>query len=184
MKLILVSANGYGAGKSTFASMLAGVRLSLAKAIRSELQSEYPDVDWHSQDPVYKNSHLVSDGLSVRQMLINRGQERCVQDPEYWCKQLVKYLENPGELMMNIVVDDLRKMIELKFFRSWAEKNNVQLEHFHIINPAAFPEPQYDADLLELEAKYLITLDTRPLYTESFGGVTNWRRLKGSNNGY
>jgi hypothetical protein len=178
--LFLVSANGHGAGKSTFASYLKAYKLSLASAIRKEAQMSYSSTDWFSQDQNYKDTHEVLPGVTLRQYLVKLGQDRCEQDPTYWCKELARTLDLAALAGTNVAIDDLRKVVELDFFRDWAERNSYTVQHFHLKYSAAVAE-EYDAGSLEIRADYVVFRDTRPIGNFSIGGTANPYNLRSRN---
>ena len=151
---ILLSGSGIGAGKTTLARKFAGIpTLSLAGALRQDLYDIYPTVEWNNRTQEYKASRPAElAGLSVREMLVKFGQDRCNQDPVYWPKRLMTQVSQTAYGNFTAVVDDLRKVIELDYFRH----HGKSVVHFHIHHETATPEPQYDSDWLFDVADYVL----------------------------
>lgn len=153
--LILISGDGNGAGKTTLADRLPGQRLSLADGIREELQEEYPDYNWFDKTQEGKNKLVKNTGLTIRQMLIQRGEQRREQDEYYWAK---KAMSSINIILRNneandIVIDDLRRLNEKEYLESYSE---YLVTHIHIEHADAVKEPEYDNDKLKLAADYII----------------------------
>ena len=90
-KILAISGDGIGAGKTTLANRLApGKVRSLAAAMRTELEALYPAYDWFNKTQEYKANTLVKefDNKTVRQVLIEYGQTRCDKDSLYWVRKL------------------------------------------------------------------------------------------------
>lgn len=160
--IILVSGSGIGAGKSTLARKLvgagAGLVVSLGDGIREELSIDYPEIDWYNKSQSHKDTPVQGTDMTVRDHLIQRGQERCVTSPTHWVDHLFWRLTT-SPIFTNtstIVVDDLRKVVELKEFRRRTSTWNNCL-HFHIEYPSAIYEPQYDGEQLRELADYVVT---------------------------
>lgn len=154
MKLILVSGNGIGAGKTTLANRL-GVRMSLADQLRAELQTTYPQYDWYNRSQTYKSDTPVHEwqGASVREVMVRYGQSKCVESPTYWADRLVDQLlplaDNPT---LVVAVDDVRKLCEVDALRA-AFPGAV---HFHIQSPRATHEPEFQNDDLAARADFIV----------------------------
>jgi hypothetical protein len=151
---ILISGSGIGAGKTYLSRKFAGLpRVSLAQALRDDLYSLHPEIDWNNRSQEYKNSSPPSlGGITVRQRMIDWGQQRCDNEPAYWPRRLMEQLTNTTYPHATFVVDDLRKVVELDYFRG----HGKSVLHFHVYHDGAVREPQYDGDqLLEL-ADYAI----------------------------
>lgn len=159
MKIVLISGDGAGAGK-TYASRLFGqATWTLADGIRGELQQRYPGYNWYNRTQEYKNSVIVPewrDGYAtVRQVLLEYGQEKCAVDPRYWVDRLIAKLKSHEELVQGvstIAIDDIRKLCELEQFRL----NFKDVVHIHIENPEATHEPEFDASSLKRVADYVV----------------------------
>lgn len=145
MKLILISGDGIGAGKSTLAATL-GIRVSLADQLRFELRDQLPGYQWFNRSQSYKAETSVAerDGKSVRQVMIEYGQERCATSPTYWADRLVQYLHQGLEATAldessTVAVDDVRKVCEVATLKA-AFPGAV---HLHITSPHAVHEPEF-----------------------------------------
>jgi hypothetical protein len=155
MRLILISGDGAGAGKTTLARRLARRVLSLADALRDELTQVHPTYDWFRKDQQYKDSVPVPEmgGRTVREAMIQWGQDRCRADEAYWAKRLVPLLhvaQEGGETA--IAVDDVRKLVELQFIRV----SFPEALHVHVSWPGAAREPHYQNDELRDAADYVV----------------------------
>jgi hypothetical protein len=158
MKIILISANGNGAGKTYLAdSFIRGVRFGLAAGVRKELATIWPSFVTRIQSTRQEDkTFILPTGASIRQSLVELGQERCKQDPVYWCKKWLAGVPKDYAPTMNIVVDDLRKLVELQWFRNTFE----DVTHFHLKYSDAVAEKNPDGtdvfDDLSEYADYLI----------------------------
>lgn len=157
MKLILVSGDGIGAGKTTLASRLADQTWSLAGALREELTWLYPDYNWWDRTQVYKAETKVREcgGKTVRDVLIEHGQAQCAKDPLHYVRKLADKLAGGARLadgVRRIAVDDLRKVIELEYLR----EKFPDLLHYHVVNAAAGQEQHFQNDDLRARADYQI----------------------------
>lgn len=154
-RIILISGDGIGAGKTTLAERL-GWRLSLAQGIREDLEARYPSIPWHSTDQETKSQRFEElGGRTMREVMIQYGQERCAQVPDYWVERWSFYAD-AAMLLSGIgaaVVDDLRKIVELESFR---RRYGAFVTHLHVEYPGAIPEPQYDNEQLKARADYII----------------------------
>lgn len=152
--VILVSGDGIGAGKTTLAYRFKGTQLSLAGALRDELKARYPAYDWHRRDQAYKDHTLVPEcgpTATVRQVMFEYGQAQCKDTPWYWARRTVNQIM-AGQAGV-YVVDDIRKVIELREFRL-AFANVL---HFHVVNPEAQHEPAFENAALADLADYRVT---------------------------
>jgi hypothetical protein len=157
MRIILISANGYGAGKTTLASRFSGVRTSLAYSVRKELASVYPEFSRaiFSLKLEDKFSRLPS-GKTVRQELVELGQSRCKENEVHWCEKWQQNNLSDSSLDVTLIVDDLRKLVEL----SWFRLHYQDVTHFHLKFSGALAEKNPDGtdafDDLEEYADYVI----------------------------
>ncbi len=159
MKLILVSGDGAGAGK-TYAARLFGQSVwTLADGIRGELQARYPGYNWYNRTQEYKNGTIVKEwerGIStVRGVLLQYGQIKCADDPKYWVKRLCESLKQSEAAVQGITtvaVDDVRKVCELEHFR----QNFRDVVHVHVECKTAQHEPEFDAEKLKELADYIV----------------------------
>lgn len=163
LKVFAVSGDGIGAGKSTLAKTLGAEVWSLAGALREELEQLYPGYPWFSKDQKTKETIRIAEveNKTMRQVLIEHGQKRCDSDPNYWVKLLGSKIQNAilsGTAPGSIAIDDLRKTTEIACLKSLA---GVDVLHFHIINPKAIPEPQFENAKLAEIADYKVTWEKK-----------------------
>lgn len=154
MKLILVSGNGIGAGKTTLASKL-GVRMSLADQLRTELTEALPGYRWYDRSQAYKSGTPVPEwgGVSVREVMVRYGQAKCVESPTYWADRLVAQLRGAAQdPALTVAVDDIRKLCEVEALRA-AFPGAV---HFHIQSPRATHEPEFENAQLAAVADFIV----------------------------
>lgn len=161
--LYLISGDGRGAGKTTLARNLVDEdsRYSLANLIRAELTDALPAYDWYATDQAYKDQTSVPEwgSVSVRDVMVKYGQDRCKESPTYWVDALIEEIHAELVELRRIpvvVVDDVRKVLEVERLREWARGWDIPVTHFHVINPLADDEPFANDDLRGL-ADYLIT---------------------------
>ena len=158
MKIILISGNGTGAGKTTLAHTVADQVLSLADIIRSGLVKKYPAYDWYRKDQEYKETTLVTETQkTVREMLVEEGQRRCKKNPAYWVQKLAEFIKADAFYKSQVVaIDDIRKMIELQIMK---EKFHGMVSHLHVIYKDAKSEQHLygkDDEALQAVANYVI----------------------------
>jgi len=109
MKIITVSGKA-GHGKDTFAAYLKAAfehRLSSAEIFRfaDELKNEAHNIlGW--------NGLKDKEG---RTLLQKHGEDRRKQDPYYWCKKLIPYIERSNSDI--VIISDARYKNELEFLR-------------------------------------------------------------------
>lgn len=157
VKIIAISGSGNGAGKSTLAKILSNPVWSLAGGIRQELKTEIPGYDWDNTTQAYKDKVKVKerDDKTVRTVMIEHGQKRCKNDPSYWIKKLCNKIEN-GNVLLNqsiIAIDDVRKVVEIEYLKA---RFPTQVQHFHIKTAHAVKEKEFDNDVLEEMADYVL----------------------------
>lgn len=161
MKIILISGDGHGAGKTFLARKLTDSQqqiFSIVNLIRRELAKKYPSYDWYNKDPAFKLGTIVKEtGKSVHQMLDTTGRERKVKDPLFWAKGLVDLLKyaRDSDKLDTIVVDDVRFVDECDHLRSVFATENIL--HLHVVNPKASLEPSYQNALLKAQADFHIS---------------------------
>lgn len=148
MKIILISANGIGAGKTTLASLFNAPVLSLADGIRNELSKIYP----HHHSFIMSRKQVDKDiilpsGKSVRSELIQLGESRRQSDPSYWSRLASKDIAKMNS--DTVVIDDIRIMPEL----SWFQLHYANVTHFHLKYKDALDEGYDD---LEKYADYVV----------------------------
>ncbi len=158
--IILISGSGQKAGKTTLANKLGDEVFSLAGAIRQELQLLYPAYDWFNKSQDYKDNIIVKEtAQTIRQCLYSHGQTRCDIDPTYWVRKLVAALKQRltiGDGMKTFCIDDVRKAVEWKYIREAFEGSPQPLLHMHVVSLDATPEPEFENDLLEVCADYVV----------------------------
>lgn len=158
MVILAISGSGIGAGKTTLARRYSPHIWSLAGALRQELSIMYPNYDWFNKTQEYKDFTKVKerDNVTVRQVLIAHGQLRCEEDPLYWVRTMSDKLKGTIHLMgagTVLPIDDVRKVSEVLYMREIFGKDFL---HYHVSNPLAKPEPEFEADKLERLADYII----------------------------
>lgn len=157
MRIILVSGDGAGAGKTVAANKFSTEVWSLASQIRAEVSKLYPAYDWWNRSQMYKNTTPVpewSASATVRDVLFEYGQQKCDNDPEYWVRILANGVKQRAliyDAITNIAIDDVRKMCELHYLKS-----RFPCIHVHVENPLAVIEPTFDAPQLKEAADYVI----------------------------
>ena len=159
--IYLISGEGRGAGKTTFARKMGGKVYSLAGAIRADLERMYPAYPWHAQDQETKDNTRISewDNLSMREVMVRYGQSKCIDNPAYWAIILGQTIANETSYKrFPLVVDDVRKIVELDHFHDTFGKGEIL--HFHIVNPLADAE-DYDNRELMSRADYLVTWQSK-----------------------
>lgn len=165
MKIIIISSNGIGAGKTTLANQLSPTVLSLADALRAELNQLDPDLPWYDRSQEAKDMLIPEDspvatyGLTLRDVMVTYGQHKCALDRAYWvnrfCIMSDDYVQDWD--IDCIAVDDIRKVIEVETIRSYySGHKDVFLTHLHIHYPYAVAEPHFENDQLGRMANYTI----------------------------
>lgn len=160
MKIYLISADGYGAGKSTLAKKLGDEVWSIAGALREDLSRQYPQYKWFSKDQEYKETTKIhgyhNNRMSMRDVLVEYGQKECARDPLVWVRKLADRLAQSATIASGskiFVVDDVRKLCELEYLRA---KFGPLVTHFHIVSTTATPEPHFENDELRQKADYRV----------------------------
>ena len=159
MKIIAISGSGIGAGKTTLAKKLSKDVWSLAGAMRTELELQYPGYSWFNRDQAYKANTMIKEykngSYSMRAALIEYGQDKCAINPTYWVERLsssVTGLTRVASGITTIAVDDVRKVCEVEHLR----KTFKEVVHIHIDYAGASFEKEFDnLQLLEL-ADYIV----------------------------
>ena len=158
MRIIFISGDGHGAGKTYLAKNLASSAnqiFAIANTIRIELSIEFPKYDWFNKEPRYKDYTIVKEtNKTIRQMLDERGKLRKSKNTIYWAKMLIDTLKYSKDVLnLEIaVIDDLRYLDEFEFIKRYFEKEHIT--HIHVINPHAKPEPLYENEKLKELADY------------------------------
>lgn len=161
MRIIAISGDGIGAGKTTLAKKLSSDVWSIASSLRGEVRQKYPGYDWYCKDQAYKDGtyvHEFGKNKTVRDVLIEYGQQRCIESPAYWVDVLIEKLKATNQIasMGLLAIDDLRKLVELERLRAAFPG---QIIHMHVHNPHAISEPQYDNVVLGELSDYLMQWD-------------------------
>lgn len=162
MKLILISGNGAGAGKTWAAEMFADETYSLASQIRSDLHRIYPAYDWFNKTQDYKTQTLVPEwqNKTIRQVLFEYGQQKCQEDPLIWARKLVEGLrkvEHIADGKKRFAVDDTRKLCELDYLKS----HFPGAFHIHVDTKVCIHEPAFEARELMERADYVVQWEKR-----------------------
>lgn len=170
-KIIAVSGDGIGAGKTTYAKRMSDEVRSMAGALRKELKWLYPDYDWFNKTQEYKSRPFRGDLrvafgdevdewgkgiLTVRDMMVQYGQFKCRDDQAYWPRIFVGDLEDRFKILDGVKVigiDDVRKTVEIEHLRS---KYGDKLIHCHMDTGSALREPQFENEELRRRADYII----------------------------
>lgn len=83
MRIIFISGDGHGAGKTFLAKKLVNNDkqiFSIANLIRMQLAKEYPNYDWYNKSPEFKEKTKVKEtSKTVHEMLDIRGKEKKVK---------------------------------------------------------------------------------------------------------
>ena len=164
IQLIAISGDGIGAGKSTFASKIGDTVFSLAGALRGELARKHPNYDWFNKSQAYKDKTHVPEyrGLetnqlyTVRHALIEYGQIKCEDDPQYWAKVLAEKIAKEENIVtgnVKIAIDDVRKVCEIELLK---ERFGSKVLHFHMTTSTAIHEPHFDNLRLAAMADYVV----------------------------
>ena len=156
-KIIAISGDGAGAGKTHAARLFGQNVYTIADGMRSELQTRYPNYNWFSREQEYKRTTLISelDNKSMRRVLLEYGQEKCVGNPRYWVDRLCDSLDRSSVLATgysSIAIDDVRKICEIEALR--VRFRNVV--HIHVENPDAVFEPEFESEQLKAMADYVV----------------------------
>lgn len=183
MRIIAISGDGIGAGKSTLAKTLTADVFSLAANMRKELKEKYPEYDWFNKSQDYKENTRVKElgNRTVREVLVWYGQDRCSTiDPAYWVYRLGVQLAKVAEYgaCHLAAIDDVRKTVELHVLRIMFPG---AVTHIHISYAGAKAEPQYENTELAAIADYTIVRPVVDL-TGSLGEGQNI--LENSKNSY
>lgn len=160
MRILAISGDGMGAGKTFLANKLtpAETRLSLAAYLRADLSRMYPGYDWYNRTQDYKDNTMVHEtGKTVREMLMTYGASKRQIDPDYWINYLLDnlymlYNNTRDKDSLIISIDDIRFVNEVDKLRKCF---NGSVTHIHVISSKAKLEP-FDNDLLREMADYII----------------------------
>lgn len=159
MVVYAISGDGIGAGKSSLARLLVGASnvWSLAGQIRADLAMELPGYDWNNRTQSYKDTTRVRErqNKTVRQVMIEHGQFKCATASLHWVELLCDRIVGSTKLASGIkaiAVDDLRKLSELNYLKS---RLGEDLVHFHVHNPKATFEPEFENEALAAAAEHI-----------------------------
>lgn len=161
MKIVLISGDGQGAGKTFLALKMTDNKsqiFSIVNIIRSQLQKIYPEYDWYNKDPEYKSKTIVrKTKKSILEHLDEQGRGQKQKDPLIWARQMVDILNyaHDHEKHDTVVIDDLRFLDEYNFIKKSMQSEHIV--HFHVCYEKAKPEPLYENEKLKLIADYLVT---------------------------
>ena len=96
MKIIFISGDGHGAGKTYLARKLADSSnqiYSIANTIRFEIAQQYKKYDWYNKSPHYKDHTIVKEtNKTIREMLDTYGREKKATKKLYWAIALANSL--------------------------------------------------------------------------------------------
>ncbi|WP_186648902.1 hypothetical protein [Fluviispira vulneris] len=160
MRIIFISGDGHGAGKTYLAKRIASGKeqiYSIANMIRKELSLVYPKYDWYNKTPRFKDTTIVKEtGKTIHQMLDELGKEKKSLSNIYWAKQIVELItySRDSENLDIAIIDDIRLIDEYLYIKSQFQKEHIT--HFHVINANAKPEPMYQNKELREQADYHI----------------------------
>jgi len=160
--MFLVSGDGQGSGKTYLAESLVGPHnvWSIASAMRLELAKEYPDINWFRKDQAYKDNTTVDAykrGFTVREVMIEYGQEKAKHQKCYWVDRLIDRLNHGHGIASGslLAIDDIRKVEELNALKLRTKCSGFL--HLHVENPDAKPEPMFDNPVLRNLADYVVS---------------------------
>ncbi|MFZ9521292.1 MAG: hypothetical protein ACO3A4_12525 [Silvanigrellaceae bacterium] len=165
MKLILISGDGQGAGRTFLANKMTDNKsqiFSIVNIIRRQLEQKYPSYDWYNKSPEYKLNTMVGNTRkTIMQHLDELGRGLKKNDPLIWARQMVEILEyaRDNEKHDTVVLDDIRFVDEYLFIKEKLHKENIL--HFHVCWDKSKPEPNYENDKLKLLADYLMTRQSK-----------------------
>lgn len=160
MKIIFISGDGHGAGKTYLARKFTNGShqiFSIANTIRFEISQIYKKYDWYNKSPHFKDHTIVKEtGKTIREMLDSFGREKKAQKKLYWAIALANSLiyAKENDKLDTVVIDDLRFVDEMRYIKD--RFSNDSSCHFHVINPHAAPEPHYENDRLKKLADYYV----------------------------
>lgn len=160
MKLIIISGDGQGAGKTFLARKLTDNQtqiFSIVNIIRQELQKKHPKYDWFNKEPDYKRTTIVAEsGKSILQHLDELGRGKKKDEPLFWSKKMIEILKYARDFESHdtVVVDDIRFVDEYEHIKNALKSENIM--HIHVVNDKAKPEPHYENAKLRLLADYVI----------------------------
>lgn len=160
MKLIMISGDGQGAGKTFLARKMTDNQkqiFSIVNIIRSQLQRKYPQYDWYNKEPHYKTKTIVANtGKSILEHLDEFGRGLKQKEPLIWAKKLEEILiyARDHEKHETVVLDDIRFVDEYDYIKRALNSENIL--HFHVSFEKAKPEPLYENEKLRHLADYVV----------------------------
>lgn len=107
-----------GAGKDTAADILVNqygfVKISFSDLIYREVSERYGVPEWILKDRKFKESSMDElGGMSPREALQKHGDEKRAKDPDYFLRNVEKFIEKGGD----VVVSDVRFIREAEFLK-------------------------------------------------------------------
>lgn len=190
MKLILITSNGAGAGKTTFASKLGGTIVRLGEGLRQVaatkcFSQEHAGwvLDSYTQEAKQKMVACTdtANGLSVRDLLIRTAQEMGDYEMvKYWSRNLLHSLATASpleELSGVVVVDDIRSVNQLLLLKDRANVFKAETVHLHLEarGVSVLPDLNYEEEVTRLKnmCDYLIVRDDRPISVAGVGDFSS-----------
>lgn len=166
MKIIFISGDGQGAGRTYLARKLANDSnqiFSIASTIRFEISKLFKKYDWYNKSPEYKQNTIVKEtNRTIGEMLDLYGRDKKSKNTLYWAIALANDLQYAKEhyKIDLAIIDDLRFVDEMNYIKSRFSHDKTC--HFHVVNPHCTPEPHYENDILKKMADYLIRPNIQP----------------------
>ncbi|NBO36963.1 hypothetical protein EBU99_00060 [bacterium] len=161
MKLIMISGDGQGAGKTFLARKLTDDQsqiFSIVNLVRAQLQMKYPQYDWYNKAPEYKLQTVVANSKkTIMQHLDELGRGKKKEDPLIWAKQMVDVLQYARDIdkQHTVVLDDIRFVDEYEYIKKSLSAENIL--HLHASYDRAKPEPLYENEKLRQLADYIVS---------------------------
>jgi hypothetical protein len=186
MKLILITSNGAGAGKTTFAAKLGGRVVRLGQGLRQVAASHCISqqhagwvIDSYTQEAKQKLVAVRTYGdesgvMSVRNLLIMTAQDLGDEEMvKLWATNLLRtfaYEKPLAEIDNLVVVDDVRSVNQLLMLKEKARIFNATPTHLHLEarGVSVLPDLNYERQVIQLKnmCDYLIVRDDRPISVE------------------
>lgn len=175
-EVYLLSANNNGAGKTTYAKILESTlldinpntkicRMPLANCAKEQFKKTTDYIEYFNGIDVFSESfknHIIKN-KSGREFLKDFAEGECKEDPLIWCEEWISTFINqrpklgaytfPGCV---IIVEDIRKVCELAFFRTKFARCNIFHKHFiseYGQHDADFPDTKIGGILEKLADK-------------------------------
>ena len=135
MRIILISANGSGAGKTTLANLFNSPIVSLADGVRDELVKVYPQCKHVIMSKRQEDKAVIlPSGFSVRRELIELAEKINKENETHWCQLTGKAISKLSS--DTVVIDDVRRLTEIGYFRLFYDN----VIHFHLRCDSAMDE--------------------------------------------